>query len=127
MDQVAASGGYLIAVLASPGRLFGSPFSLTGSIGVVGEQLNFYRILKDKGVDSVTLTAGVDKAPLTPLSEITEEGLEKTSEMLAAVHSTFKDHVESNRPSHLNMAEAATGKVFLGREAQRLGLIDELI
>jgi serine protease SohB len=88
--------------------------------------LNFYRILKDKGVDSVTLTAGVDKAPLTSLSEITEEGVEKTSEMLADVHSIFKDHVSTHRPQ-LNMIECATGKVFLGKEALRLGLCDEII
>eukprot|EP00520_Triparma_pacifica_P006931 CAMPEP_0118633446 /NCGR_PEP_ID=MMETSP0785-20121206/1002_1 /TAXON_ID=91992 /ORGANISM="Bolidomonas pacifica, Strain CCMP 1866" /LENGTH=444 /DNA_ID=CAMNT_0006524323 /DNA_START=237 /DNA_END=1566 /DNA_ORIENTATION=+ len=126
VDRVAASGGYLLAVLASPSRLFSAPFALTGSIGVVGEQLNFYRFLTEKGVDSVTLTAGVDKAPLTPLSEITEEGKEKTSEMLTDVHAVFKSHVLTNRPA-VDLDVVATGKVYLGQEAKRLNLVDEVI
>jgi len=79
VDKVAASGGYLLACLASPSRLFAAPFSYTGSIGVVGEILNYHRLLKDRlSVDNIILTAGADKRPLGPASEITEEGKEKT-------------------------------------------------
>lgn len=64
VDTVAASGGYMIACMSSPGQLYAAPFAVVGSIGVIGQQLNIHDFLKGYGVTPLTFRGGKDKAPL---------------------------------------------------------------
>ena len=54
VDKVAASGGYMLACMASPGQLLAAPFAVVGSIGVIGQQLNIHDFLKGYGVNTLT-------------------------------------------------------------------------
>lgn len=57
VDTVAASGGYMIACMSSPGQLYAAPFAVVGSIGVIGQQLNIHDFLKGYGVTPLTFRA----------------------------------------------------------------------
>ena len=98
VDTVAASGGYMIACMSSPGQLYAAPFAVVGSIGVIGQQLNIHDFLKGYGVTPLTFRGGKDKAPLSLMGEVTEEGKQKIQEMIDHTHVAFKSHVAEARP-----------------------------
>ena len=72
VDQVAASGGYMMAAVAD--RLVAAPFAMIGSIGVVAQVPNLNRILKKNDIDVEVMTAGEFKRSVSLLGEITPEG-----------------------------------------------------
>ncbi len=123
VDQVAASGGYLMACTAN--KIIAAPFALIGSIGVVMSLPNFNKILKKNDVDYEVLTAGKHKRSLTVFGENTDEGREKTKEQLNDIHNQFKGFVAAHRPN-LDLDIVATGEVWLAEKAKELGLVDLL-
>ncbi len=123
VDKVAASGGYLMAVVAD--QLLAAPFAIIGSIGVVAQIPNFNRFLKEKGVDFEQVTAGEYKRTLSLFGENTPAGREKMQEQLEAIHEQFKQFIRQQRPQ-VNIEEIATGDHWLGEEAKRLYLVDTL-
>lgn len=123
VDKVAASGGYMMACLAT--HLIAAPFALLGSIGVVAQIPNFNRFLKGKEIDVEVLTAGEFKRTLTMLGENTEEGREKFIEELEDVHVLFKEFVKESRPV-VDMDVVATGEAWYGRRALEHKLVDAL-
>jgi serine protease SohB len=123
VDKVAASGGYLMAVVAD--RIIAAPFAVVGSIGVVAQLPNFHRVLERNGVDFELHTAGEYKRTLTLFGENTEEGRDKLREQLEDIHHLFKEFIREYRPG-LDLARVATGEYWHGRQALDLGLIDEL-
>lgn len=124
VDQVAASGGYLMACLAD--RIIAAPFSLMGSIGVVASVPNANRLLKRLDVDYEVFTAGDSKRTVTMLGENTEEGRKKFQEQLANVHDLFKQHVRQHRPQ-VDIDSIATGEAWHAVDALERQLIDELM
>ena len=80
VDKVAASGGYMMACVAS--HIVAAPFAIVGSIGVVAQIPNFNRLLKRNDIDVELHTAGQYKRTLTLFGENTEEGREKFREDL---------------------------------------------
>jgi len=78
VEQVAASGGYMMACTGDV--IVASPFAVLGSIGVISDQPNFYERLKREGVEFSTVTAGKYKRTLTPTKKPTKEDFEKVSE-----------------------------------------------
>jgi serine protease SohB len=123
VDQVAASGGYLMACVAD--RIVAAPFALLGSIGVVAQVPNLNRLLKKNDIDFEEMTAGEFKRSVSILGEITPAGREHFRGKLDATHEAFKSFVLRNRPG-LDIARIANGDAWLGGEALELGLIDEL-
>ncbi len=123
VDQVAASGGYLMACVGS--KVLAAPFALIGSIGVVAQVPNFYRLLKKHDVDYKEYTAGDYKRTVSLFGEITEKGETKFKEQLELTHQLFKSFVSRFRP-HLDLAKVATGEFWYGENAKALGLIDEI-
>jgi serine protease SohB len=123
VDQVAASGGYLMACVAD--RIVAAPFALLGSIGVVAQVPNLNRLLKKNDIDFEEMTAGEFKRSVSILGEITPAGREHFRGKLDATHEAFKSFVQRSRPG-LDIAKVANGDAWLGREALDLGLIDEL-
>lgn len=121
VDQVAASGGYMMACVAQ--RIIAAPFAVIGSIGVVAQLPNFHRLLKKNAVDFEILTAGEFKRTLTMFGENTDKGREKFVEELEDTHTLFKDYVSSRRPD-LDIAAVATGETWYGSQAVEKGLID---
>lgn len=124
VDKVAASGGYMMAVVAS--RILAAPFAIVGSIGVVAQVPNFNRVLKKYDVDFKEYTAGEYKRTVSLLGEITPKGEEKFREQLEQTHILFKGFVQQFRPQ-IDMMKVATGEYWYGQQALDLGLVDELL
>ena len=123
VDEVAASGGYLMACVAN--KIVAAPFAYVGSIGVIAGIPNFRRVLNKFDVDYEQVTAGKFKRTLSVLGENTEEGRTKFKQELEAVHQRFKEQVSRYRPQ-LNIEEVATGEHWLAADALKLGLVDEI-
>lgn len=125
MGDVAASGGYYIAVGAD--KIFAEPTTITGSIGVFGTIPNMSELAGRIGVNAEQIGTNknsVDYSLFDPMTDsfrkVMQEGIEDT-------YQTFLDRVSQGR--NITMAEAdemAQGRVWSGVDAQRLGLVDEL-
>jgi serine protease SohB len=123
IDKVAASGGYLMSCVAT--KIIAAPWAIVGSIGVIAQLPNFHRLLKKNLIDFEMHTAGEFKRTLTTLGENTEDGREKFKADLEDLHVIFKDFVKEQRPE-VDTAIVATGEVWQGEEAVRVGLVDSL-
>ena len=123
VDKVAASGGYLMACVAS--TVYAAPFAILGSIGVLAQIPNFHRMLDSHGVDFEQVTAGKYKRTVTMFGENTDEDRAKLKEELEDVHTLFKDAVAKYRPD-LDLERVATGEHWYGTRALELGLADTL-
>lgn len=125
MGNVAASGGYYIA--AGADRIFAEPTTITGSIGVFGTIPNISGLANDIGINAEqvgTNKNSVDYSLFEPMRDefrqVLREGIEHTYE-------TFLERVAAGR--QLTIAEVdsmAQGRVWSGKDAQRMGLVDDL-
>lgn len=123
VDKVAASGGYLMACVAS--KIYAAPFAILGSIGVLAQIPNFNRLLDSHGVDFEQITAGKYKRTVTMFGENTDEDRAKLKQELEDVHTLFKTAVSTYRPD-LDLDKVATGEHWYGTQALQLGLADEI-
>ena len=123
VDKVAASGGYLMACVAS--RIYAAPFAILGSIGVLAQIPNFNRLLDSHGVDFEQVTAGKYKRTVTMFGQNTDADRAKLKEELEHVHALFKSAVSRYRPA-LDLDKVATGEHWYGTHALELGLADEI-
>lgn len=123
VDQIAASGGYLAAVVAD--RILAAPFATIGSIGVVVTVPNFHDFLKKQDVDVIELTAGKHKRSISMLGKTTEEGKKHTTGQLKTIHEQFKEMVISYRPQ-VDIQQVATGDYWTAKTALSYGLVDDL-
>lgn len=124
VDQVAASGGYMMATVGT--QILAAPFAIIGSIGVVAGFPNFNRWLKKHDVDFELHTAGRFKRTLTMFGENTDEGRKKFQQDLEDAHTLFKAHIAQTRPQ-LDVERVATGEHWYGTQALGLGLIDRVV
>ncbi len=123
VDKVAASGGYMMACVAD--RIVAAPFAVVGSIGVITEIPNFFRLLDRAGVEFEQVTGGQFKRTVTPFTRTTPEKREKLTDQVADIHALFKEFVADNRPQ-LDVERVGTGEYWYGTRAVELGLVDEL-
>jgi serine protease SohB len=123
IDKVAASGGYLMACVAS--KIYAAPFAILGSIGVLAQIPNFNRMLDSHGVDFEQITAGKYKRTVTMFGKNTDADRAKMKEELEDVHALFKAAVARYRPD-LDLENVATGEHWYGSRALELGLADEI-
>lgn len=121
VDQVAASGGYMLAVQGE--EVYASPNAVLGSIGVVVNMPNYKEMLDKVGVKFKDYTAGKNKRTVTPYSEPTHEQEESLKEDLNKVHDMFKKVVLECRPK-IDIEKVSEGNTFFGEEALNLGMID---
>lgn len=124
VDEIAASGGYMMACVGS--RILAAPFAIVGSIGVVAQIPNFHRLLQKHEIDIELHTAGEYKRTLTVFGENTDKAREKFREELEDTHLLFKEFVTRWRPQ-LDTAVVATGEHWFGQRALELRLVDELV
>jgi serine protease SohB len=124
VDKVAASGGYLMACVAT--KVCAAPFAILGSIGVLAQIPNFNRLLDSHGVDFEQITAGKYKRTVTMFGKNTDADRAKLKEELEDVHVLFKSAVSRYRPG-LDLETVATGEHWYGTRALELGLADELL
>lgn len=125
MGSTAASGGYYIALGGS--KIFANPGSVTGSIGVITQLINVSRIVEKVDVDINTITTGPYKDSGSPFREFDEEDDRYFRQLINDIYEQFVDDVAKARK--LDVAEVrkvADGRVFTGRQAKDLKLVDEL-
>ena len=129
VDRIAASGGYMVAAQATPGRLFAAPFALVGSIGVYTERVNIHDALTRLGVRGMVLKAGKSKAPIGTIGEVRDSDVSAVQDDLDRVHDAFRSLVKDSRKvgDGENLSEVMEGECFLGQYAQELGLVDRTI
>ena len=125
MGSIAASGGFYIAMGGE--KIYANPGTLTGSIGVISEFPNVTGLLKWAGVDMRTITAGKLKDAGSPFREMSAEERSYFQAMLDDVHGQFIGAVaESRKLSEEEVRKVADGRVFTGRKAKDLKMVDEL-
>ncbi len=125
MGSLAASGGYYVACATD--KIYANPGTLTGSIGVIMELPNVTGLLKWAGVDMNTITAGKMKDSGSPFRDMKPEEREYFTAMLEDVHSQFIEAVAAGRKLTVEeVTPLADGRVFSGRQAKEVKLVDEL-
>jgi len=123
VDEVAASGGYMMACVAD--HIIAAPFAVIGSIGVLAQIPNFHKLLKKHDIDFEQISAGKYKRTLSLFGENTDEDREKLKEELEETHELFKEFVKENRES-VDIEKTATGEYWYGKRALEFGLVDAL-
>jgi protease-4 len=125
MGAVAASGGYMISLPAK--KIYAMPSTITGSIGVIMEIPN-YKVLMDKiGITYKTIKSGEFKDTGSANREMSVEEEAYLKGIVMDMYSQFVQAVSDSRAIDYEKAEeAANGKVYTGKTALTLGLIDEI-
>ena len=124
MGALAASGGLYSALSAS--KVFAQPGTLTGSIGVIMQIPNLSKVANQLGVDMVTIKSGALKDVGNMFREMTPEEREFLQQTVMTVRKDFVEAVSKGRNIDLATVEKfADGRVIVGSDAKRLGLIDE--
>lgn len=125
VEDVAASGGYMIAVAGD--EIIADPSSIVGSIGVVSSSFGFPELLKKIGVERRVHTAGKNKAVLDPFKPEKKEDIDRLKALQLEVHETFIDLVKERRGSRLTSdPDLFTGLFWTGKKGVELGLVDAL-
>lgn len=125
MGDVAASGGYYISANAQ--RIFAQPNTITGSIGVIGLNLNFQKLASNQGLtwDVVKTSKFADST--TVARPKTKEELAIAQKSVNQIYEEFLDRVADGRKMpKAKVNEIAQGRVWSGIEAQKIGLVDEM-
>ncbi|WP_208541147.1 MULTISPECIES: S49 family peptidase [Bartonella] len=125
IEDVAASGGYMIACAGD--EIFADSSSVVGSIGVVSASFGFPELLKKIGVERRVYTAGKNKVVLDPFQPEKKMGVEHLKSLQLEVHQTFIDLVKERRASKLSDdSDIFTGMFWSGKKGVELGLVDQL-
>jgi protease-4 len=125
LGSIAASGGYYVAVSAD--RIFASPGTLTGSIGVVMQLANVEGLLKKVGVEYVVVKAGAYKDVGNFARAMTPEERRILQSLLDDVYDQFITAVAEGRGLEPQAVRAfAEGRIYSGRQAQGLKMVDEM-
>lgn len=123
VEDVAASGGYWLAVAAD--EIYGDLNSVVGSIGVISAGFGAHELLARQGVERRVYTAGKSKSMLDPFRPENPDDVDRLKVLLNDIHTNFIDHVKARRGDKLDSeTDLFTGQVWLGQKAQALGLID---
>ena len=125
MGSVAASGGYYIASVSD--KIVANPGSITGSIGVIMELANVSGLMKKVGVESVIIKSGKYKDIGSVFRTMTKEERDLLQGLMDDVHDQFIEAVAVGRDIEKEqLIPIADGRVFTGRQAKELGLVDEI-
>jgi protease IV len=125
MGGLAASGGYYISAPAD--RIFAEPGTLTGSIGVIFMHFNVRGLLEWAKVEETTLKSGKYKDTLSPFRPIHETDREEIQNISDDVYGQFVQAVAQGRGlPETRVREIAEGRIYTGKRAKELKLVDEL-
>ncbi|HEV7438877.1 MAG TPA: S49 family peptidase [Methylobacterium sp.] len=125
VEDVAASGGYMIACAAD--EIVADPTSVVGSIGVVSAGFGFDRLIERIGIERRVHTQGEAKAMLDPFRPEDPADVVRLKRIQADVQELFTGLVTARRPGLRQDGESLfTGAIWTGRQAVALGLVDAL-
>jgi signal peptide peptidase SppA len=126
VEDVAASGGYMIACAGD--EIFCDPSSILGSIGVVGGAFGFQDLIKKIGVERRLYTAGAHKAMLDPFLPENPDDVARVKALQREIHAIFITLVKQSRGSRLKGTDDIlfTGEYWAGETSVSLGLADAI-
>jgi len=125
MSDVAASGGYLIAMSAN--RIVAEPGTITGSIGVVGGKYNFLGLYQKLGLSKEYITTTENSTIDYPFQNFTPSQRESILKYMRDIYSSFIQGVAEGRHMKVEAVDKiGQGRVWSGERARQLGLVDEL-
>jgi len=125
MGTIAASGGLMVAMGAP--QIIANPSAITGSIGVKMSIPQIQGLMEKLGIGQETLTTGPFKDAASPFKPLTATEREYLQKVLDDMHSQFVELVANSRKMSIDkVKELADGRIFTGRSAKELGLVDEL-
>ena len=124
VEDVAASGGYMIACAGD--EIFCDPSSILGSIGVVGGSFGFVELIKKIGVERRLYTAGEHKATLDPFLPENPDDVARLKVLQREIHAIFIGLVKGSRGARLKGTDDLlfTGEYWAGEKSVSLGLAD---
>ncbi|WP_282173596.1 signal peptide peptidase SppA [Cytobacillus firmus] len=123
MGSMAASGGYYISAPAD--KIFASPETLTGSLGVIMQGYNYAGLAEKYGVEFVTIKSGPYKDIMSPTREMTDEERKILQSMINNSYDGFVKVISEGRGlTEAQVKEIADGRIYDGRQAKELNLID---
>ncbi len=126
IEDVAASGGYMIACAAD--EIFCDPSSIVGSIGVVGGSFGFQELIKKIGIERRLYTSGDRKVSLDPFLPENADDVTRLKAIQREIHNSFIALVKERRGEQLNGEDdyLFTGEYWAGERSIKLGLADSV-
>ena len=125
MGSIAASGGLYISVPAT--KIVANPGTITGSIGVILQSYNVKQLADRIGIKVITVKSGKFKDLLNPFREPDRENLQILQTLIDDSYNQFVGAVAEGRKLPVEkVRKFADGRIFTGRQAKELGLVDEL-
>ena len=126
VEDVAASGGYWLALAGD--QIFANESSIVGSIGVISTGFGLDKLIAKYDIERRIHTSGSHKHLGDQFTATTQEGLEEIENLQKAIHQDFIDIVKVRRGERLKLdtPHLFEGKIWVGREAEKYGLLDGL-
>ena len=125
MGDIAASGGYWIAALCD--RIYANPGTITCSIGIYIPYANYEELFKKIGVHGEKIKSGPHKDMLSPERPMTAAERAILQEMVDDLYDQFVAVVAEGRKMEPDrVRRLADGRIYTGRQAKKLGLVDEM-
>lgn len=125
MGSVCASGGYYLAVTGD--KVYASPSTITGSIGVIMEQAVVEDLMKKIGVEANTIKSGALKDTGTPFRKMREDEKIYLQGIIDSIYEQFVNDVADGRKMPVDrVKQLADGRIYTGLQAKEMGLIDNI-
>lgn len=126
VEDVAASGGYMIACAAD--EIVADPSSIVGSIGVIGATFGFAKLIDKIGIERRIYTSGTNKAMLDPFLPENPEHVARLKAIQEDIHTSFIDLVKSRRGAKLTGPEQElfSGEYWAAKRGIEFGLVDRI-
>lgn len=125
MGSMAASGGYYISAPAD--KIFAQRETITGSIGVIMQSMNYSKLAEKVGIEFETIKSGEHKDMFGGTRPSTPDELAMLQEMIDESYEEFVDIIEQGRNmSEADVKKVADGRILGGTQAMKSGLVDEI-
>lgn len=126
VEDVAASGGYMIACAAD--EIAADPSSIVGSIGVIGASFGFAKLIDKIGVERRIYTSGTNKAMLDPFLPENPDHVARLKAIQEDIHAAFIGLVKSRRGAKLTGPEQDlfSGEYWAAKKGMEYGLVDRI-
>lgn len=124
MGSMAASGGYYISAPAD--KIYASPETMTGSLGVIMQGVNYSELADNLGIDFMTIKSGKYKDIMSGHRKMTDEEVKILESMLSNSYNEFVKIIAEGRDMRESeVRKLADGRIYDGRQAKELNLIDD--
>lgn len=123
--ELAASGGYYIAQASE--KIYAEPFTITGSIGVLGMVPNIKGLSQNVGITTDYVQSNANTVYYSPFKGMTPQAISVITNATEDVYKKFIGHVSKNRKMSIDSVDSlGGGRIYTGMEAVENGLVDEL-